>query len=102
MGETRVDMLHLLEDLRDAYPGSLEETILTEIIANSLDSGAATILIQADPAGSGLTVIDDGSGMQRRDLARYHNIASTGKTRGQGIGFAAWGSSWACSRPPRC
>ena len=22
MGETRVDLLHLLEDLRDAYPGS--------------------------------------------------------------------------------
>jgi hypothetical protein len=26
MGETRVDLLHLLEDLRDAYPGSIEET----------------------------------------------------------------------------
>ena len=40
MGETRVDLEHLLEDLRDAYPFSLEETLLTEIIANSLDSGA--------------------------------------------------------------
>ena len=28
MGETRVDLLHLLEDLRDAYPGCTEETIL--------------------------------------------------------------------------
>jgi hypothetical protein len=28
MGETRVDLHHLLEDLRDAYPGSLEETKL--------------------------------------------------------------------------
>jgi len=28
MGETRVDLLHLLEDLADAYPGDLEETIL--------------------------------------------------------------------------
>jgi hypothetical protein len=37
MGETRVDLLHLLEDLRDAYPGGLEETILTEIAANALD-----------------------------------------------------------------
>src|SRR5206468_2515071 len=42
MGETRVDLLHLLEDLRDAYAGSLEETILTEIVANSLDSVATT------------------------------------------------------------
>jgi len=40
VGETRVDLLHLLEDLRDAYPGSLEETILIEIVANALDSGA--------------------------------------------------------------
>jgi hypothetical protein len=37
MGETRVDLLHLFGDLRDAYPGSLEETVLTEIVANSLD-----------------------------------------------------------------
>ena len=40
MAETRVDLLHLLEDLRDAYPGAVEETILTEVVANSLDSGA--------------------------------------------------------------
>ncbi len=48
MGETRVDLLHLLEDLRDAYPGSLEETMLTEIVANSLDSGASRIHFHAD------------------------------------------------------
>jgi hypothetical protein len=52
VAETRVDLLHLLEDLRDAYPGSIEETILTEIIANSLDSGAARIRITADPASA--------------------------------------------------
>ena len=52
MGETRVDLEHLLEDLRDAYPSSLEETILTEIIANSLDSGAGRIVMTADPAPS--------------------------------------------------
>ena len=34
MGETRVDLQHLLEDLRDAYTGPLEDTILTEILAN--------------------------------------------------------------------
>ena len=28
MGETRVDLLHLLEDLADAYGGELEETVL--------------------------------------------------------------------------
>ena len=91
MGETRVDLLHLLEDLRDAYPGSLEETILTEVIANSLDSGAATIQVVADLAESTFTVIDDGAGMRRPELARYHDLASSGKTRGQGIGFAGVG-----------
>lgn len=91
MGETRVDLLHLLEDLRDAYPESLEETILTEIVANSLDSGATRIALSTDPSTATLTVTDDGSGMRRRELARYHDIATSGKTRGQGIGFAGVG-----------
>lgn len=91
MGETRVDLHHLLEDLRDAYPGALEETILTEIVANSLDSGARSIVFDASPAEATLTVLDDGSGMQRRDLTRYHDIAATSKTRGEGIGFAGVG-----------
>jgi hypothetical protein len=91
MGETRVDLLHLLEDLRDAYPGSLEETILTEIMANALDSGASVIAFDTDQALSTLTVIDNGSGMQRGELARYHDIAASTKTRGEGIGFAGVG-----------
>lgn len=91
MGETRVDLFHLLEDLRDAYPGALEETILTEIVANALDSGASRIRIAADAEQGTLTVVDDGSGMQRRELARYHDIAASTKTRGEGIGFAGVG-----------
>jgi len=91
MGETRVDLLHLLEDLRDAYPGTVEETILTEIMANALDSGASVISLDCNSAERALTVIDNGSGMQRRDLARFHDIASSNKVRGQGIGFAGVG-----------
>ena len=91
MAETRVDLLHLLEDLRDAYPGAIEETILTEIIANSLDSGATLIRITADAAAASLTIIDNGSGMPRRDLRRYHDLAASSKARGQGIGFAGVG-----------
>jgi hypothetical protein len=91
MGETRVDLLHLLEDLRDAYPGSLEETILTEIMANALDSGASVISFSCDPAERAMTVVDNGSGMQRRELARFHDIAASSKIRGQGIGFAGVG-----------
>ena len=91
MGETRVDLQHLLEDLRDAYPGSLEETILTEIMANALDSGATQVSFECDAEDSTLTAVDDGSGMQRRELARYHDVAASTKTRGQGIGFAGVG-----------
>jgi hypothetical protein len=90
-GETRVDLEHLLEDLRDAYPGSLEETILTEIVANSLDSGAESIVIAPDAERATLTVIDDGRGMIRRELTRYHDLAASSKTRGRGIGFAGVG-----------
>ena len=91
MGETRVDLEHLLEDLRDAYPYSVAETILTEIIANSLDSGASRITMTADPAQSTLTVVDNGSGMQRKAMRQYHDIAASTKVRGQGIGFAGVG-----------
>jgi hypothetical protein len=91
MGETRVDLLHLLEDLRDAYPGPAEETILTEIVANSLDSGATLIAVTVDAGERTLTLVDDGRGMRRRDLARYHDVAATTKTRGEGIGFAGVG-----------
>src|SRR5436309_11869201 len=91
MGETRVDLLHLLEDLRDAYPGSLEETILVEVIANALDSGASRIGIRTDPSRARITLVDDGAGMRRRELARYHDIAASSKVRGRGIGFAGVG-----------
>ena len=81
MGETRVDLLHLLEDLRDAYPGPTEETILTEIVANSLDSGATSIAITTDPVARTFSLVDDGAGMRRRELARYHDVAASTKVK---------------------
>jgi len=93
MGETRVDLQHLLEDLRDAYPGALEETILTEVVANSLDSGATRLRLTADPASSTLTIADDGSGMRRRDTW-------AGGTRRRGNGFLRRG--WWMSMAQRC
>ena len=91
MGETRVDLLHLLQDLADAYPGDLHETILTEIVANALDSGATRVRFVTESAPPTLTVIDDGLGMRRADLRRYHDVATSTKTRGEGIGFAGVG-----------
>ena len=77
VGETRVDLLHLLEDLRDAYPGSLEETILTEILANALDPGADAVSLATEPGAATLAVVDNGRGMKRRELSRYHDLAAT-------------------------
>jgi hypothetical protein len=91
MGETRVDLFHLLEDLADAYPGALEETILTEIVANSLDSGASRIVVSTAADARTFTATDDGVGMRRADLRRFHDIAATSKTRGETIGFAGVG-----------
>ena len=91
MGQTRVDLQHLLEDLRDAYPDAIEETILSEVIANALDSGASHVRVLTDPAARTVVFVDDGCGMGRRDLARYHDLAASSKTRGEGIGFAGVG-----------
>lgn len=91
MGQTRVDLQHLLEDLRDAYPGAIEETILAEVVANALDSGAASLRILTDPSERTVVFVDDGCGMSRRELARFHDLAASGKTRGEGIGFAGVG-----------
>ncbi len=90
-GYTKVDLRHLLEDLRDAYPGGLEETILTELVANSLDAGAANIRLFADPAAAEFRLEDDGRGMVWKELRQFHNLAASSKTRGEGIGFAGVG-----------
>ena len=38
-GYTKVDLRHLLEDLRDAYPGGLEETILRRPVERGAGGG---------------------------------------------------------------
>jgi hypothetical protein len=90
-GYTKVDLRHLLEDLRDAYPGGLEETILTELVANSLDAGASVIRVFADPAATTFRLEDNGRGMVWKELKQFHNLAASSKTRGAGIGFAGVG-----------
>ena len=76
-----------MEDLRDAYPSSIADTILTEIIANSLNSGASRIALTADPADSTLNVMDNRSGMQRKAMRQYHDITASTKVQGQGMGL---------------
>jgi hypothetical protein len=95
MGETRVNLGHLLEDLRDSYPFPAEEAILAELIANALDSGASSISFVAQARTGALAVVDNGAGMTQRQLMEYHDIAATTKSRGKGIGFAGVGAKLA-------
>ena len=93
--ETRVNLKHLLEDLRDAYASSLEEVVITELVANALDSGASNISFSCESQGRAFRCIDNGEGMNRAQLRSYHNIAATTKERGFGIGFAGVGAKLA-------
>src|SRR5919197_588752 len=84
MGETRGDLLHLLEDLRDAYAGQLEETILTEIVANSLDSGAAQVRLTTERGGARRTWPPRGGsppGIGRPGAGRPHRASSVSAAR---------------------
>ncbi|MEM4531030.1 MAG: ATP-binding protein [Thermofilaceae archaeon] len=93
---TKVNIKHLLEDLRDAYPlGSTEEIVLTELAANALDAGARTIRFDFDRARGCFSVADDGRGMSRVEFESYHDIAESSKARGRGIGFAGVGAKLA-------
>ncbi len=90
--ETRVNLRHLLEDMRDSYSAPLEEVILTELIANALDSKATRLDFTVNPAERFLRCVDNGAGMKRTALKEYHNIAASDKVRGAGIGFAGVGA----------
>lgn len=90
--ETRINLRHLLEDIRDSYAAPLEEVIVTELIANALDSGASKIEFVVSADTRTLRCTDDGCGMRRAQLREYHNIAASTKTRGEGIGFAGIGA----------
>jgi Histidine kinase-, DNA gyrase B-, and HSP90-like ATPase len=95
MGETRINLKHLLEDIRDTYPFPVEEVILTELVANALDSGASEIRLTVNTEQPALTVCDNGKGMTPPQLDRYHDVAATTKERGKGIGFAGLGAKLA-------
>lgn len=75
--KTRVNLKHLLEDLRDAYACPFKEVIVTEPIANTLDGGATCIRLEACPDERVFRCIDNGEGMNRVALRSYHDIAAS-------------------------
>ncbi len=95
MGETRINLKHLLEDIRDGYPFPIEEAIITELVANALDANASRIQFLVDDKIQAFKCVDDGIGMTPKELEEYHDIAATSKVRGAGIGFAGVGAKLA-------
>ena len=63
--------------------------------------GRTHISLFTNRADSTLTIVDDGRGMQRRELARYHDVAASSKARGEGIGFAGVGIKLGSARVAR-
>lgn len=92
MRETKVNLKHLLEDIKDSYSLPLPEVIVIELVANALDSGASKISFTVDRENRTITVLDNGKGMKRKAVTGYHNIAATTKVKGKGIGFAGIGA----------
>ena len=89
---SKVNARRLLEDLASSYTYSLEEAVLVELIANSLDGQSSNIYIDIDVRGGTLSVEDDGLGMSPDDFEQYHDLAESTKERGGGIGFAGLGA----------
>ena len=95
MGETKFYLKKLLEDIRDSYPFPQEETIVIELIANALDSKASEIRLYSNLINHQFIIIDNGEGMEEKNLIEYHNIAASTKQKGKGIGFAGLGAKLA-------
>lgn len=90
--ESSVDFRNLIRDLAEIYPFSVDETVITELVANSLDANATLISIDYDPKQKKLVFLDNGDGMTVDQFRQYHNLAAGLKSRGSGIGFAGIGA----------
>ena len=90
--ESTVNFQNLIKDLADMYPQEVDEVVVVELVANSLDAGADRISVNYDSASNVLVVTDNGSGMDANQFEQYHDFAAGLKTRGSGIGFAGVGA----------
>lgn len=89
---SKVNARHLLDDIATAYRCSIEEAVLTEAIANSLDAKSSIISISVNNKEKSITFLDNGTGMKEIDFEKYHDLAESRKEKGQGIGFAGLGA----------
>jgi hypothetical protein len=92
MPETNINFQHLIQDIVQAYPYEVDEAVLVELIANSLDAGCTQISIRVRATEGEFEIVDDGRGMTSEEFTHYHDLAITAKQRGRGIGFAGLGA----------
>jgi len=92
MPETNIDFQHLIQDIVQAYPYEVDEAVLVELIANSLDAGCTEISVRISAPEGEFEIVDNGRGMISEEFVHYHDLAITTKQRGRGIGFAGLGA----------
>src|SRR3990172_4877362 len=92
---SRINARRLLDDMASMYSHPIEDTVLIEAIANSLDAGCSCVSLETERAKATLTVRDDGRGMTEAEFDLYHDLAESRKVRGHGIGFAGLGAKLA-------
>ena len=90
--ESTINFQNLIRDLAEMYPQEVDEVVVVELIANSLDAGANRISVEYDSATNILVITDNGRGMDSGQFEQYHDFAAGLKTRGSGIGFAGVGA----------
>ncbi|MDI6788197.1 MAG: ATP-binding protein [Planctomycetota bacterium] len=93
--ESTINYQHFIQDLVDMYPFSMEEAIIVELIANSLDAKSSVIEIKTSKEELFFEIKDNGRGMKEEEFKNYHNFSMTFKEKGKGIGFAGLGAKLA-------
>lgn len=87
----RMDALHALGDIVDAYD-TTAEMVVTESIANAIDVGTRTVRVTLDGVARSISFHNDGPAMNSSKFEDYHAIALSSRSKGLGIGFAGIGA----------
>lgn len=90
--ESKMNYRNMIQNLADMYPFDIDEVVLVECVANSLDARSSEIQIDFDIKKKSLTISDNGNGMTKSQFRQYHDFAMALKRRGEGIGFAGLGA----------
>lgn len=95
------DVTHFVHIIADQYPFEPQIAAIVELVANCLDAKASEIKIDFVNPNGILRILDDGSGMDKAQFRKYHNLVTTTKIRGDAIGFVGQGAKLAlnfCSK----